>query len=212
MGPEDPEQRAAREVDQKARGAGILFASPAGLEDRPEVRTAGGVSRRRTVQRCAGPLRLRRSELAGSQERVSGRQGRGQARRLPRRRPAAPAEPLRDQSRHGPSGRPHHGHQQRLAGPGRRAGPRARLRHGVGQHPARPAGQSSHRAVRLDGRVGAGAGAALLEPARLAERRLDGSAVHAGGRSEGRGGPGRRGRRALVAHLEGRGVSPRCFR
>jgi type IV secretion system protein VirB10 len=42
VGPEDPEQRAARELDQKARGAGILFASPAGLEDRPEVPPRAG--------------------------------------------------------------------------------------------------------------------------------------------------------------------------
>jgi type IV secretion system protein TrbI len=37
VGPEDPEQRAAREVNQKARGAGILLASPAGPEERPEA-------------------------------------------------------------------------------------------------------------------------------------------------------------------------------
>ncbi len=33
-GPEDPAAREARELDQKARGAGILFASPAGPEER----------------------------------------------------------------------------------------------------------------------------------------------------------------------------------
>jgi type IV secretory pathway VirB10-like protein len=34
VGPEDPAQRERRELDQKARGAGILFASPAGPEER----------------------------------------------------------------------------------------------------------------------------------------------------------------------------------
>jgi len=33
-GPEDPAQREARDLDQKARGAGILFASPAGPDER----------------------------------------------------------------------------------------------------------------------------------------------------------------------------------
>jgi type IV secretion system protein VirB10 len=42
VGPEDPEQRAARELDQKARGAGILFASPAGPEERPEAPPRAG--------------------------------------------------------------------------------------------------------------------------------------------------------------------------
>jgi type IV secretion system protein VirB10 len=42
MGPEDPEERAARELDQKARGAGILFASPAAPEERPEVLPRAG--------------------------------------------------------------------------------------------------------------------------------------------------------------------------
>jgi type IV secretion system protein VirB10 len=42
VGPEDPADRAARELDQKARGAGILFASPAGPEERPEAPPRAG--------------------------------------------------------------------------------------------------------------------------------------------------------------------------
>jgi type IV secretory pathway VirB10-like protein len=34
VGPEDPAERQGRELDEKARGAGILFASPAGPEER----------------------------------------------------------------------------------------------------------------------------------------------------------------------------------
>ncbi len=41
-GPEDPAERAARELDEKARGAGILFASPAAPEERPEVPPRAG--------------------------------------------------------------------------------------------------------------------------------------------------------------------------
>jgi type IV secretory pathway VirB10-like protein len=35
VGPEDPSERASRDVDQKARGAGILFASAAPTDERP---------------------------------------------------------------------------------------------------------------------------------------------------------------------------------
>jgi type IV secretion system protein VirB10 len=42
VGPEDPAERERRELDQKARGAGILFASPAGPEERPEVPARAG--------------------------------------------------------------------------------------------------------------------------------------------------------------------------
>jgi len=42
VGPEDPAEREARDLDQKARGAGILFASPAGPEERPEAPPRAG--------------------------------------------------------------------------------------------------------------------------------------------------------------------------
>ena len=44
VAPEDPAEREARDLDQKARGAGILFASPPGPEERPETPPRAGSS------------------------------------------------------------------------------------------------------------------------------------------------------------------------
>ena len=203
---EDPSRLAEQEIDHKARGAGILFESAPGA---PEDRSPSEVPDRPSPTEppapgaASAPAALDPNLQEHKNAFLSGQGGVATADYL-RVAVAAPAKPLRDQGGHGPARGADHGHQQRLAWARGRASARARLRHRHGRPPARPAGQSAHRPVRLDGRVGARARPSLLEPADPPERRLARSAVHARGRPEGRRGPRRRGRRALVAHPEGR--------
>ncbi len=194
-------RRAARGFSSSRRGGRRRSAClrPSAPPRRPELSPTG--CRRRAPRRAAAAdpnLQDRKNAFLGGKGGV--KHG-----RLPRSRPAAPAKPLRDQGGHGPSGGPHHGHQQR---PARARSSRRCESTSTTRSRATPC--SCRRAVaciaQYDSMVAWGQERVLLCWNRLVLPNGDSIDLQCmpAADLQGRRGPHRRGRRALVAHSQGR--------